>query len=398
MDPIWLKRPLGYIGCIHKISDSRIQERKVRVLRTERSGGCEEQKRDARGAAFIAYLREVGRYACLDGEREKMLAQEIQTCKAETLNLFSSVRELQPSSTGEPGAANEEDETLIEEVLLQEEELTLDIGRDETLKTMAYEIQKLRARLRQAIHEMVQSNLRLVISMAKAFVGRGVPLADLVQEGNMGLIKAAIRFDPRKGCRFSTYASWWIRQAIQRGIEHNGRTIRIPANTLTAMNRYRRVVDSVDVAQDLEPEQIMEKANMSQSQWATIQNHLGEPLSLDATMRDEGPNLMDQLADPKTPLPSDTIAQREASEKVRSALKVLSPREESVIKRRFGIGCRRPYTLDEIGRQLGVSRERVRQIEQQALRKLKKTEVRNGLKHTRDLHDSFIRIERRSSP
>ena len=334
------------------------------------------------------YLRDMARYPLLKPEEEKDLAEEIQHCQRALISLFLEVpvqgRSIDGLKRRIREALRAESSTtlnanLIEQVLPLFGSIDAQTAGDSQRSLVVDEIHHLEARLRRASDRMVWSNLRLVFSIAKKYFNTGLSLADLVQEGNMGLLRAVARFDPNRGVRFSTYATWWIRQAIRRGIEEKARTIRMPVHMLEALGRYRELVNSMsEDARELPPKQIMRKARLSERQWKVLQGHTDEPLSLDTPRKDEAAKVMDLIADRDTILPSDVAFWRQRSEKLRESLRKLSLKEEMIIEKRFGLNQDRSYTLDEISRQLGVSRERVRQIEQKALNKLRSVSKAEG--------------------
>lgn len=339
------------------------------------------------------YLRDIAQYPLLTSEEEAELAGEIQEIQEDLVRLFmeipiplGEIDELKKNITADgqgTGKGLRPKGDLIEQILFRLKEIDTVAAKKQRMEGLVDQIRQLESRLRDVSARMVQSNLRLVVSISKNFLNRGLPLLDLIQEGNMGLMKAVTRFDPRRELRFSTYATWWMRQAIHRAIEMKARIIRIPVHTVQALNRYRRIMSSQEEPEDLIPEQIMEKARLSRGQLEVVRNPIEEPVSLETAMRDEGQTVIDLLPDRKTPLPSEVAMHKELSEQLRDALRMLPPRQERVIKQRFGIGYGRDHTLDEIGNQLGLSRERVRQIERKALEKLKKA------KCGKDLYESI---------
>jgi RNA polymerase primary sigma factor len=225
----------------------------------------------------------------------------------------------------------------------------------------------------QARAHMIRANLRLVVSIAKQFSGRGLALLDLIQEGNLGLMKAVDRFDWRRGCRFGTYASWWIKQSISRAISDQGRVIRLPAHITDSISRVQRLRQLWLQLYEEEPaaRELSEVARVSEERLAQIDQLTAAPVSLDWMLPDGERTAGDQLPDDTYLPPIDILADRERDRILQRSLTALPPRERRVLCMRFGIGHRRTYTLEEIGRKFHLTRERIRQIEVKALKKLR---------------------------
>src|SRR5579875_1970046 len=226
----------------------------------------------------------------------------------------------------------------------------------------------------RARRRLVEANLRLVIAIARRYTNSGVPLIDLIQEGNMGLMRAAEKFDWRRGCHFGTYATWWIRQAISRAAGEQSRLIHLPEHVATRLRKVRRVASQLSQENGLDPlpEQIAEACNIDVNEVIDLLGVIEQPVSLDAPVDDEARySLADTLEDSTTPAPADTASQHLLGEELHRALALLTQRERAVITLRYGIGDGRSRTLLEVGKELGISRERVRQLEVVALMKLR---------------------------
>ena len=292
------------------------------------------------------YLKEIGKVPLLSADEEIELAQKMEdgAVAAEKISILKGRMD---------NATDEEKADLKDEIKKLQKEV--DFGAD-------------------AKKRLAEANLRLVVSIAKRYVGRGMLFLDLIQEGNLGLIKAVEKFDYKKGYKFSTYATWWIRQAITRAIADQARTIRIPVHMVETINKLIRVSRQLlqELGREPSPEEIAAEMNMTVERVREILNISQEPVSLETPIgEEEDSHLGDFIKDDNVPVPADAAAFTLLKEQLEEVLGTLTEREQKVLRLRFGLDDGRARTLEEVGKEFNVTRERIRQIEAKALRKLR---------------------------
>ncbi len=341
------------------------------------------------------YLREMGRYELLTPEKEEELSKIIRT----GFNSIISMVMEHPADLPEIEALQEQirvwkrrDPTLKPKKqhlnYLAETVFSIaDAYPDrEDLAHLRSEVQRHQRDIERAKDEMINANLRLVVSIAKRYMHQGLSLADLIQEGNLGLMRAVFRFDYTKGNKFSTYASWWIRQAITRAILDKTRTIRLPVHFLELRSQFFKAFYAMlkELGREPTPAEISERTGLPMEKILSILEASREPVSLETPVGDEDSTLGDFIENKDAQSPYEAVRERELTERIKSILATLSPREEKIIRLRFGIGEDSEYTLEEIGKRFNVSRERIRQIEKKALNRLRHSSRREKLKHFLD--------------
>ncbi|MGH3822642.1 MAG: RNA polymerase sigma factor [Pseudonocardiaceae bacterium] len=310
----------------------------------EESEALRQARKDAELTASAdsvrAYLKQIGKVALLNAEEEVELAKRIEA----GLYAAERVRRTEDSST---------------------EKLSPQLRRD--LRWIVRDGER-------AKNHLLEANLRLVVSLAKRYTGRGMAFLDLIQEGNLGLIRAVEKFDYTKGYKFSTYATWWIRQAITRAMADQARTIRIPVHMVEVINKLGRIQRELlqDLGREPTPEELAKEMDITPEKVLEIQQYAREPISLDQTIGDEGDSqLGDFIEDSEAVVAVDAVSFTLLQDQLQSVLATLSEREAGVVRLRFGLTDGQPRTLDEIGQVYGVTRERIRQIESKTMSKLR---------------------------
>ncbi|MEW6066983.1 MAG: sigma-70 family RNA polymerase sigma factor [Nitrospirota bacterium] len=273
--------------------------------------------------------------------------------------------------------------TIAKEVQNEYKRVASEVGiKFDELKTMWDRITKARILVNEAKNELITRNLRLVVNVAKNYIGRGLSLLDLIQEGNIGLMKAIDKFDYKMGFKFSTYATWWIRQGITRALIDQTKTIRVPVHMMEFYNKVTKASRELTQQLGREPskEEIAKRLEVSTGKVEGVLRSIQDPLALQTPIGDDDAKLEDFISDKDSPSPYSDSEKNNITEQILRVLSTLTPREEKVIRMRFGIGFEKDHTLEEVGRHFSITRERVRQIEAKALRKLKHPNRRSALK------------------
>ncbi|MBO5564234.1 MAG: RNA polymerase sigma factor RpoD [Lachnospiraceae bacterium] len=317
------------------------------------------------------YLKEIGKVPLLTAEEEIDLAKRMEKgIVAEKVLSLKNRNMINYITKGKSSGLTVKDDQLkaIKQLGLRREEKALVKAKTER------ELNEMVVDGEYAKNKLAEANLRLVVSIAKRYVGRGMLFLDLIQEGNLGLIKAVEKFDFRKGFKFSTYATWWIRQAITRAIADQARTIRIPVHMVETINKLVRVSRQLlqKLGREPSPEEIAEEMDISVDRVREIIKISQEPVSLETPIgEEEDSHLGDFIQDDNVPVPADAAAFTLLKEQLHDVLSTLTEREQKVLRLRFGLDDGRARTLEEVGKEFNVTRERIRQIEAKALRKLR---------------------------
>jgi RNA polymerase sigma factor (sigma-70 family) len=339
-------------------------------------------------AILPLYLREMGSTPLIDEHQEVALAKELQEARqgmarvAIKLPAVARNHLLNGDLTG-PRRGREWPLDDMESFHGKLVRFQKERPKDARLATLTRQAKGYKRHVDHARDALILANLRLVVHIAKKYLNHGISFMDLIQEGNIGLMKAVEKFEYERGNKFSTYAYWWIKQAIERAIADKARVIRIPVHVNEKIKKISRVTR--ELAETLgrrpTPPEIAKKLRMPVAKVEEILGVVQDPQALeDISGDDDSPSLLRFVADPNAPCPLERTVDRELREKVESTLKVLASREEEIIRLRFGIGREMPYTLEEIGRVMGLSRERVRQIEATALKKIQSAEEKGTLR------------------
>ncbi len=372
--------------------EKRVQD-KIKELTTYSEGVLEEEEEGyaepGSEELLSIYLKEMGRYELLTPEREEELSRQIRGGFETIVNLIlqskvnlpevvEAKRQIEEWKKRDPNLKPKKSyvnyfERLIETCSSKHE-------NNKQVRALCDKVKKCIAQIERAKDEMVKANLRLVVSIAKKYTKQGLPLADLIQEGNLGLMRAVYRFDYRKGNKFSTYASWWIRQSITRAILDKTRTIRLPVHFLELRNYVFKTFYEMtkELGREPTPEELSERTGVPYEKILSIFETAKDPISLETPIGDEESTLGNFIENKKSPSSYEVTRKRDVSEKIKKFLSTLSPREEKIIRMRFGLGEYEVYTLEEIGSIFKVSRERIRQIEKKALAKMRQLAQKEG--------------------
>lgn len=326
----------------------------------------EEWTPDEQFRLLYVYFKDMAVESLLTAKEEVEVSAQIKKCEAKTRELSLNIEKLAKRKNNPALKKTGRNHNVGEKELTK---------RIESLMAFVKVFSERACDLKE---RFVKANLRLVVSISKRYMGRGLPLTDLIQEGNVGLMRAVERFDHTKGYKFSTYASWWIHQAISRALLDQTRTIRVPVYVLEQASKVYRISSMLhkEMGRKPLPEEVAEVAGISVEGVKRILESTNDAARLDTPILDgEKTTLLDFISDDKSPAPDSIMASTALTHEIRDALNILTPREEEIIRLRFGIDQDCTYTLDEIGRRFDLTRERIRQIEKRALEKLATSEM-----------------------
>jgi RNA polymerase primary sigma factor len=372
-DPAWQSADVS-----ETVAEVLVTEKPSRLAPTV---GVDDADTPGTERLILRYLQEAGSVPLLAAADELRLAEQLQSAKTHLLETLQTARPsaaIPPELTPEAWLA-EQLRQLQRWVARLDQRQAAAVEADSGLPPAAVRhlwamLQPWQEQLEAAKTDMVTANLRLVVAIAKRFVNRGLPLLDLIQEGNLGLMRAVEKFDPGRGCRLSTYAIWWIRQAISRALAEQGRTVRLPVHVSERLGQLNRTAQKLRQALEREPTapELAEVLQLSVTLVHAMQGCTAPLLSLDTPIAESHVQLRNLLAERTVHDPLDTAVETERSDHVRSCLQALTPREAFIVRARFGLDTGAGQTLEEIGQALQLSRERVRQLEAHAMEKLRR--------------------------
>ena len=351
----------------------------------------EERNSDLSLDTPVVYFKEVEGRDLLTPERELALGKTIRDGReiilTRSMEILKSVKSALTTRERIGGWLEDSHRSplSVEDVMSEaQDQVTRCVANMKSTKKLAklmQEIEETRAQVEDAVKEMVEANLRLAVSIAKKYTFRGLSFADLIQEGNIGLMKAVNRYDYRTGFRFSTFASWWIRQTISRAIYDQARTIRIPIHLLELRSKYFRVYYGLlkELGREPLPKEVAERVGIDEDKIKDIVNLTLDSTSLETPVGEDGDELGDFIENKEAESPFEKVGEQQMQQHLSSALEALDPRERRILEMRFGLGSEDEHTLEEVGQVFKLSRERVRQIEKKALQRLRHPQWRSLL-------------------